>query len=80
MKYGKLLNEADMAKARDAFYLLDKNPDGTPRIFFENAGGSLRLKDAADCFHKLDIVLIVMEESILWQLSLKILFTRQRMM
>lgn len=56
MKYGKLLNEADMAKARDAFYLLDKNPDGTPRIFFENAGGSLRLKAAADCFHKLDMI------------------------
>lgn len=35
MKYGKLLNEADMAKARDAFYLLDKNPDGTPRIFLK---------------------------------------------
>lgn len=56
MKFGKLLNEADMAKAREAFYLLDKNPDGTPRIFFENAGGSLRLKAAADCFHKLDMI------------------------
>ena len=50
MKFGKLLSAEDLAKARSSFYLLDKNPDGTPRIFFENAGGSLRLKAAADCF------------------------------
>ena len=56
MKFGKLLSAEDLAKARSSFYLLDKNPDGTPRIFFENAGGSLRLKAAADCFHELDMI------------------------
>ena len=56
MEFGKLLNAEDLAKARSSFYLLDKNPDGTPRIFFENAGGSLRLKAAADCFHELDMI------------------------
>ena len=56
MKFGKLLSAEDLAKARSSFYLLDKNPDGTPRIFFENAGGSLRLKAAADCFHQLDMI------------------------
>lgn len=56
MKFGKLLSAEDMAKARSSFYLLDKNPDGTPRIFFENAGGSLRLKAAADRFHQLDMI------------------------
>lgn len=56
MKFGKLLSAEDMAKARSSFYLLDKNPDGTPRIFFENAGGSLRLKAVADRFHQLDMI------------------------
>lgn len=56
MKFGKLLSAEDMAKARSSFYLLDKNPDGSPRIFFENAGGSLRLKAAADRFHQLDMI------------------------
>lgn len=56
MKFGKLLSAEDLAKARSSFYLLDKNPDGTPRIFFENAGGSLRLKAAVDCFHQLDMI------------------------
>lgn len=56
MKFGKLLSAEDMAKARSSFYLLDKNPDGSSRIFFENAGGSLRLKAAADRFHQLDMI------------------------
>lgn len=56
MEFGKLLSAEDMAKARSSFYLLDKNPDGSKRIFFENAGGSLRLKAAADRFHELDII------------------------
>lgn len=56
MKNGKLLSAADLQKARDSFYLLDKNPDGTPRIFFENAGGSLRLKSAIDTYHELDMI------------------------
>ena len=56
MDKGKFLGVADLEKARCSFYLLDKTPDGTPRIFFENAGGSLRLKAAADCFHSVDII------------------------
>lgn len=56
MNNGKFLSAADLEKARNSFYLLDKDPDGKPRIFFENAGGSLRLKAAADCFHKLDMI------------------------
>jgi len=53
---GKFLSDADMKKAREAFYLLDKDPDGTPRVFFENAGGSVRLKAAADCFYQIDMI------------------------
>ncbi len=56
MKFGKLLSAEDMARARSSFCLLDKNPDGTPRIFFENAGGSLRLKAAIDCFREIDMI------------------------
>lgn len=53
---GKFLSDADLKKAREAFYLLDKDPDGTPRVFFENAGGSLRLKAAADTFYNIDMI------------------------
>ncbi len=53
---GKFLSDADLKKARNAFYLLDKDPDGTPRVFFENAGGSVRLKAAADTFYKIDCI------------------------
>ena len=56
MEFGKLLNASDLQKARESFYLLNENPDGSPRLFFENSGGSLRLKAAADCFHKLDMI------------------------
>lgn len=56
MEFGKLMNDADLQKARDSFYLLNENPDGSPRLFFENSGGSLRLKTSADCFHKLDMI------------------------
>jgi cysteine desulfurase/selenocysteine lyase len=56
MDKGIWMSAADMKKVRDSFYLLDHNPDGTKRIFFENAGGSLRLKAAADTFRELDII------------------------
>lgn len=53
---GKWLTEKEMERVRDSFYLLNENPDGIPRLFFENAGGSLRLKAAADGFHKMDMI------------------------
>ncbi len=31
------------ARIRDSFALVDADPDGTPRVFFENAGGALTL-------------------------------------
>lgn len=43
-----------MKEIRNSFCLLNENPDGSPRLFFENAGGSLRLKKVADNFYKMD--------------------------
>ena len=56
MDNGKLLNKEEMKKVRESFYLLKEDPDGSSRLFFENAGGSLRLKAAADVFHEIDMI------------------------
>jgi cysteine desulfurase/selenocysteine lyase len=56
MDNGQWLSNKDLARARSSFYYLDSNPDGTERIFFENAGGSLRLKAAEDAFHEIDSI------------------------
>jgi len=37
-----------LAQIREKFYYLDHEPDGRKRIFFENAGGSLRLKQCVE--------------------------------
>lgn len=37
-----------LAEIRDRFYYVDCEPNGTKRIFFENAGGSLRLKKCVE--------------------------------
>lgn len=37
-----------MKKVRDAFYWVDADPESGERIFFENSGGSFRLKSAVE--------------------------------
>ncbi|WZL74557.1 hypothetical protein QBE52_07660 [Clostridiaceae bacterium 35-E11] len=52
---GKLFNETLMEKIRDQFYHLHIDPlTQQERIFFDNAGGALRLKSANDAFKKID--------------------------
>ena len=46
MDTGKLFAKAEMKRVRDSFELLDHDYTGEPRLFFENAGGSIRLKEA----------------------------------
>ena len=48
MKEGLLFDDALMAEIRDKFERIDIDADGSRRLFFENAGGSLRLKSVVD--------------------------------
>ena len=43
---GLSFDEALLAEVRDRFCRIDTDADGSRRLFFENAGGSLRLKSA----------------------------------
>lgn len=45
---GEFFNEKLMDEIRDKFYFLDQDPSHKKRIFFENAGGSLRLKKCVE--------------------------------
>ena len=42
----KAFDEKTMKKIRKSFYYVDRDIDGRKRIFFENSGGSFRLKNA----------------------------------
>ena len=56
MDTGKLFAKAEMKRVRDSFELLDHDYTGEPRLFFENAGGSIRLKEAERRFFEVDMV------------------------
>jgi len=45
---GRLFDEVLLSEIREKFYYIDAGPRGTPRLFFENAGGSLRLKKCVE--------------------------------
>lgn len=44
----------EMAEIREQFYFVDEDFNGEKRLFFDNAGGSLRLKKAEEAFHQYD--------------------------
>ncbi|MBO6107494.1 MAG: hypothetical protein J6P32_07920 [Stomatobaculum sp.] len=46
----------ELKEIREQFYYVDRDIDGTPRLFFDNAGGSLRLKKAKDEFHRISAI------------------------
>lgn len=52
---GKLFSAEDMKKVRDSFYYVDVDSTGKKRLYFDNAGGSYRLKMAEDRFHEIDM-------------------------
>lgn len=51
---GLLFDDLTLAEIRDRFYHVDTDIDGTERLFFENAGGSLRLKKAVEIADRLN--------------------------
>lgn len=53
---GKLFTEEEMKRVRDSFYYMEKDKNGTPRLYFDNAGGSYRLKAAEDKFREIDMI------------------------
>jgi len=48
MSQYKLFPKETMARVRDAFYWIDEDPKSGKRLFFENSGGSFRLKKAVE--------------------------------
>lgn len=51
---GEFFTEALQRCIRDKFLYVDRDAFGHDRIFFENAGGSLRLKAAVEAFARID--------------------------
>ena len=50
----RMFSEEELAEIRAQFYYVDKDYYGRKRLFFDNAGGSLRLKKAEEAFHRID--------------------------
>ena len=46
----------ELKEIRKQFYFVDRDIEGTPRLFFDNAGGSLRLQRAEDEFHWISVI------------------------
>lgn len=53
---GELFSDALMAQIKDRFHYVDHDMTGRERLFFDNAGGSFRLKAAALQFARIDAV------------------------
>ena len=50
----RMFTEEELAEIRAQFYYVDEDYYGKKRLFFDNAGGSLRLKKAEEAFHRID--------------------------
>ena len=46
-----MFTAAELEEIREKFYYVDKDCYGRKRLFFDNAGGSLRLKKAEMAFY-----------------------------
>ncbi|WP_231505618.1 aminotransferase class V-fold PLP-dependent enzyme [Bacillus sp. EB01] len=55
-KVGKLMDQELLDTLRDKFAFLDHDPDYGERLFFDNSGGSLRLKEAIKVKEKNDLL------------------------
>ena len=55
-KYGKLFEDTVLEGLRTKFAYVDHDRSGTPRLFFDNAGGSLRLIAAEKAFYETDLM------------------------
>lgn len=52
----ELFDEKELQELREKFYYVDKDVQGDHRLFFDNAGGSFRLKAAEEAFAKIDAI------------------------
>lgn len=50
LEHGKLFPETLMQLVKDSFYHVDRDLNGRRRLFFDNAGGSFRLKKAVETY------------------------------
>ncbi|MFK9095238.1 aminotransferase class V-fold PLP-dependent enzyme [Bacillus salipaludis] len=53
---GKLMDMELLAELREKFAFLDHDPDYGERLFFDNSGGSIRLKEAIHVREKIDLL------------------------
>ena len=74
----KMFTEKELAHIRDQFYYTDKDYYGRDRLFFDNAGGSLRLKKAEEEFRRIDSIPDASEHSNVLALELAALEDRGR--
>ncbi len=51
---GHLFSDSLMAQVKQRFHHVDHDVDGSTRLFFDNAGGSFRLKAASEAFARID--------------------------
>jgi selenocysteine lyase/cysteine desulfurase len=51
---GQLFSESLMEQIKSRFHYVDHDVDGHSRLFFDNAGGSFRLKAALEAFSRID--------------------------
>ncbi|WP_349674099.1 aminotransferase class V-fold PLP-dependent enzyme [Lacrimispora sp.] len=56
MEQGKLFSQDKLKEIREQFYYVDKDANGCSRLFFDNAGGSFRLKKAEERFREIDMI------------------------
>jgi len=54
MKTTEIFSEQEMLKIRESFHYLEKDFNGNTRLYFDNAGGSFRLKKAEAKFNEID--------------------------
>ncbi|MCR5161903.1 MAG: aminotransferase class V-fold PLP-dependent enzyme [Lachnospiraceae bacterium] len=52
----KMFSAGELAWIRSRFFYVDRDHYGRDRLFFDNAGGSLRLKAAEEEFHRIDSI------------------------
>lgn len=55
-KFGQLFTEAELAEIRKQFAYVDRDRNEDARLFFDNAGGSLRLTAAEKAFYDADLM------------------------
>jgi selenocysteine lyase/cysteine desulfurase len=53
---GVFFSDALLKEIKDSFYYVDNDPTIGQRLFFDNAGGSFRLKKAVEQFGKIDAI------------------------